>query len=262
MFNLTPAAKNILIINGIIFLFTTGYVIEWFGLRYILSPECKPYQFLTYMWIHAGIGHIFSNMFAVLVFGPILERVWGSRKFFIFYLITGVGAGILYSGVNFIENFNLENKVMRYASQPSPESFRKLILDESKEYYNQLYDFINSYSENPESSQYIDESISIARSILEGKSNIPMVGASGALYGILVGFAMLFPNVQLMLLFPPIPIKAKYLVPLLILFDLFFGFTSYSVGPIAHFAHIGGAITGFVMMWYWKKNQFNDKRWN
>ena len=93
-----------------------------------------------------GIGHIFSNMFAVLVFGPILERVWGSRKFFIFYLITGVGAGVLYSGVNFIENFNLENKVMRYTSQPSPESFRKLILDESKEYYNQLYDFINSYS--------------------------------------------------------------------------------------------------------------------
>ena len=89
-----------------------------------------------------------------------------------------------------------------------------------------------------------------------------MVGASGALYGILVGFAMLFPNVQLMLLFPPIPIKAKFLVPLLILFDLFFGFSSYSVGPIAHFAHIGGAITGFIMMWYWKKNQFNNKRWN
>ena len=153
------------------------------------------------MWIHAGIGHIFSNMFAVLVFGPILERVWGSRKFFIFYLITGVGAGILYSGVNFIENFNLENKVMRYTSQPSPESFRKLILDESKEYYNQLYDFINSYSENPESSQYIDESISIARSILEGKSNIPMVGASGAVFGILLAFAMLFPNMELYMLF-------------------------------------------------------------
>jgi membrane associated rhomboid family serine protease len=89
-----------------------------------------------------------------------------------------------------------------------------------------------------------------------------MVGASGALYGILVAFAMLFPNVQLMLLFPPIPIKAKFFVPLLILFDLFFGFTSYSVGPIAHFAHIGGAVTGFLMMWYWKKNQFNNRRWN
>ena len=123
MLNLTPAAKNILIINGIIFVLTSGYIIEEFGLRYILSSEFKPYQFLTYMWIHAGFGHIFSNMFAVLVFGPILERVWGSRKFFIFYLLTGIGAGILYAGVNFIENYKLENKVAKYVAQPSPESF-------------------------------------------------------------------------------------------------------------------------------------------
>ena len=80
-----------------------------------------------------------------------------------------------------------------------------------------------------------------------------MVGASGALYGVLVGFVMLFPNAQLMLLFPPIPVKAKFLVPILILADLFFGFSSYSIGPIAHFAHVGGAMTGLVMMWYWKK---------
>ena len=88
MFNLTPAAKNILIINGIIFLFTTGYVIEWFGLRYILSPEFKPYQFLTYMWIHAGIGHIFSNMFAVLVFGQLLKDAWGMCPIFFQLLVN------------------------------------------------------------------------------------------------------------------------------------------------------------------------------
>ena len=89
-----------------------------------------------------------------------------------------------------------------------------------------------------------------------------MVGASGALYGVLVGFAMLFPNAQLMLLFPPIPVKAKFLVPILILADLFFGFSSYSIGPIAHFAHVGGAMTGLVMMWYWKKKDFNNNRWD
>ena len=92
--------------------------------------------------------------------------------------------------------------------------------------------------------------------------NAVLVGASGALYGVLVGFAMLFPNAQLMLLFPPIPIKAKFLVPLLILVDLFFGFSSYSMGPIAHFAHVGGALTGLLMMWYWKRNQFKTNRWD
>ena len=197
MFNLTPAAKNILIINGVIFILTSGYVIEEFGLRYILSNEFKPYQFLTYMWIHAGFGHIFSNMFAVLVFAPVLEKVWGSRKFFIYYLITGVGAGILYSCVNFVEKLTLENKVTKYTSQPSPEAFRNLILEESKEYYNQLYDFMNSYSENRNSSQYKDESISIARSIFESKSNIPMVGASGAVFGILLAFAMLLGRLEI-----------------------------------------------------------------
>ena len=84
MFNLTPAAKNILILNGIIFIFTSNYIIESFGLRYILSDNFQPYQFLTYMWIHAGFGHLFSNMFVVIVFAPILERVWGSSRKFLF----------------------------------------------------------------------------------------------------------------------------------------------------------------------------------
>jgi membrane associated rhomboid family serine protease len=89
-----------------------------------------------------------------------------------------------------------------------------------------------------------------------------MVGASGALYGVLVAFAFMYPNAELMLIFLPIPIKAKYFVPLILVMDLFFGFSSYSMGPIAHFAHVGGAVTGFLMMWYWKRNQFNQNRWN
>ena len=207
MFNLTPAAKNILIINGVIFLLTGGYIIEEFGLRYILSDNFKPYQFLTYMWIHAGFGHLFSNMFAVIVFAPILEKVWGSRKFFTFYLITGIGAGILYSGVNFYENYSLELEVRSYQSNPNPDSFRKFILDNSKEYYNQLYDFISGYTDNPSDEGYIKESIDITNTILRSNNDVPMVGASGAVFGILLAFAMLFPNMQLMLLIPPIPIK-------------------------------------------------------
>ncbi|RPH01737.1 MAG: rhomboid family intramembrane serine protease [Amoebophilaceae bacterium TMED152] len=252
MLNLTPAAKNILIINGIIFVLTSGYIIEEFGLRYILSSEFKPYQFLTYMWIHAGFGHIFSNMFAVLVFGPILERVWGSRKFFIFYLVTGIGAGILYAGVNFIENYKLENKVSNYIAQPSPESFRKLILDESNEYYNQLYDFINSYSENPNSSQYRNESVSILKSILENESNVPMVGASGAVFGILLAFAMLFPNMELYMLFFPFPIKAKYLVLGYGIYEVWSEFNRMPGDNVAHLAHLGGMLIGYIILRYWK----------
>ena len=253
MFNLTPAAKNILILNGIIFIFTSNYIIESFGLRYIFSDNFQPYQFLTYMWIHAGFGHLFSNMFAVIVFAPILERVWGSRKFFIFYLITGVGAGVLYTGVNFVENFNLENKILRYVSQPSPDAFRKLFLDEGKEYYNQVYNFIEEeYSINPTSSKNKDKSIQYAYDLLNAKTDIPMVGASGAVFGILLAFAMLFPNMQLMLLIPPIPIKAKYLVLVYGFYELWSEFNRMPGDNVAHLAHLGGMLIAYIILRYWK----------
>ena len=253
MFNLTPAAKNILIINGIIFIFTSGFIIEEFGLRYILSENFEPYQFLTYMWIHAGFGHLFSNMFAVLIFAPILERVWGSRKFFMFYLITGIGAGILYTGINFVESYSLENKVNNYVNQPSPEAFRKLFLDEGKEYYNQIYNFIeDEYSANPNSSKNIDKSINYAYDLLNAKTDIPMVGASGAVFGILLAFAMLFPNMQLMLLIPPIPIKAKYLVLVYGLYELWSEFNRMPGDNVAHLAHLGGMLIAYIILRYWK----------
>ena len=252
MFNLTPAAKNILIINGIIFILTSGFIIESFGLRYILSDNFKPYQFLTYMWIHAGFGHLFSNMFYVIIFAPILERVWGSRKFFIFYLVTGVGAGILYSGVNFFENYSLETKVKTYQQNPNPENFRKFILENSKEYYNQLYDFISGYSENPNNEEYIRESISISNTILKNNNDIPMVGASGAVFGILLAFAMLFPNMQLMLLIPPIPIKAKYLVLVYGFYEIWSEFNRMPGDNVAHLAHLGGMLIAYIILRYWK----------
>ena len=266
MFQLTPAAKNILIINGIIFILSDfvglrSYIIESFGMRYFHSENFQPYQILTYMWVHGGFGHLFSNMFSVLIFAPILERVWGSKKFLIYYLATGIGAGILYSGINYYENYSFEVKVKSYEQNPSPESFRKLVLNNSSEYYNQLYDFIDSYEQNPSNSND-NLSIAYANDLLKVKSDVPMVGASGAVFGILLAFAMLFPNMELMLLFFPIPVKAKILVPILILADLFFGFSSYSIGPIAHFAHVGGALTGLGMMWYWKRKQFNNNRWD
>ena len=192
--------------------------------------------------MHGNTSHILFNMFGLWMFGTPLEQMWGKQKFIFYYLSAGLGAVLI------------QTLVYHY----DVISVTQILLDNGLTRLD-----VNSFYETGRLNTSLIQSVGEDR-LYSGIQSFKavMVGASGALYGILVGFAMIFPNVQLMLLFPPIPIKAKFLVPLLILFDLFFGFTSYSVGPIAHFAHIGGAITGFVMMWYWKKNQFNNKRWN
>ena len=257
MFQLTPAAKNILIINGIIYILSDfiglrSYIIENFGMRYFHSENFQPYQILTYMWVHGGFGHLFSNMFSVLVFAPILERVWGSKKFLIYYLITGIGAGILYSGINYYENYSFEIKVKSYEQNPSPESFRKLVLNNSSEYYNQLYNFIDSYEQNPSNSND-NRSIAYANDLLKVKSDVPMVGASGAVFGILLAFAMLFPNMELMLLFFPIPVKAKYLVLVYGIYELWSEINRMPGDNVAHFAHLGGMLIGYLILKYWKR---------
>ena len=257
MFQLTPAAKNILIINGIIFILSDfvglrSYIIESFGMRYFHSENFQPYQILTYMWVHGGFGHLFSNMFSVLIFAPILERVWGSKKFLIYYLATGIGAGILYSGINYYENYSFEVKVKSYEQNPSPESFRKLVLNNSSEYYNQLYDFIDSYEQNPSSSND-NLSIAYANDLLKVKSDVPMVGASGAVFGILLAFAMLFPNMELMLLFFPIPVKAKYVVLVYGIYELWSEINRMPGDNVAHFAHLGGMLIGYLILKYWKR---------
>ena len=192
--------------------------------------------------MHGDTTHILFNMFGLWMFGTPLEQMWGKQKFIFYYLSAGLGAVLI------------QTLVYHYDVM----TVTQILLDNGLTRLD-----VNSFYETGRLNTSVIQSVGEER-LYSGFQSFKavMVGASGALYGILVGFAMLFPNVKLMLLFPPIPIKAKFLVPLLILFDLFFGFTSYSVGPIAHFAHVGGAITGFVMMWYWKKNQFNNKRWN
>jgi len=257
MFQLTPAAKSILIINGIIFILSDfvglrSYIIESFGMRYFHSENFQPYQILTYMWVHGGFGHLFSNMFSVLIFAPILEKVWGSKKFLIYYLATGIGAGILYSGINYYENYSFEVKVKSYEQNPSPESFRKLVLNNSSEYYNQLYDFIDSYEQNPSSSND-NLSIAYANDLLKVKSDVPMVGASGAVFGILLAFAMLFPNMELMLLFLPIPVKAKYVVLVYGIYELWSEINRMPGDNVAHFAHLGGMLIGYLILKYWKR---------
>ena len=245
MGRITEIVKHLLIIN-IIFFFASSILGEimydLFAMHYPNHPNFFIWQPITHMFMHGDLTHIMFNMFGLWMFGTPLEQMWGKQKFIFFYISAGLGAVLLQTIIYHIDVVSVNQILSEYGLSDGE---------------------IDLFYETGRLNTSLIQSIGEDR-LFSGIQSFKalMVGASGALYGILVAFAMLFPNVQLMLLFPPIPVRAKYLVPILILFDLFFGFTSYSVGPIAHFAHIGGAITGFIMMWYWKKNNFNNKRWD
>ena len=245
MGRITEIVKHLLIIN-IIFFFASSVLGEimydLFAMHYPNNPNFFLWQPITHMFMHGDLTHIMFNMFGLWMFGTPIEQMWGKQKFIFFYISAGLGAVLLQTIIYHIDVVSVNQILSEYGLSKGE---------------------IDLFYETGRLNTSLIQSIGEDR-LFSGIQSFKalMVGASGALYGILVAFAMLFPNVQLMLLFPPIPVRAKYLVPILILFDLFFGFTSYSVGPIAHFAHIGGAITGFIMMWYWKKNNFNNKRWD
>ena len=245
MGRVSEIVKHLIIINVIFFIASIVFgelMYDLFAMHYPNNSDFIFWQPVTHMFMHGDITHILFNMFGLWMFGTPLEQMWGKQKFIFFYLSAGFGAVL-------IQTIVYHYDVM---------SVTQILIDNGLTNSD-----VDAFYKTGRLNTSIIQSVGEDR-LYSGIQSFKavMVGASGALYGILVAFAMLFPNVQLMLLFPPIPIKAKFFVPLLILFDLFFGFTSYSVGPIAHFAHIGGAVTGFLMMYYWKKNQFNNKRWN
>lgn len=182
-----PAVKHLLIINGLVFLalLTPGisnYVFGLGALWPLSHPNFAPWQFITYMFLHGGFGHIFFNLFALWMFGQNIERIWGTRRFVTYYFLTGIGAALLH--------------------------------------------------------------------ILVTGANVPMVGASGGVYGILLAFAFMFPNRPIFLIFFPVPIKAKYFVLIFGALELFNGVSSLQTG-IAHFAHLGGMVMGYILIKLW-----------
>ena len=249
---MTETVKQLLIIN-IIFFIGSQLVPAAYPLFSLYFPENESFRFwqpLTSMFMHApmpNIMHIAFNMFALVSFGSALEHFWGPKKFLFFYISCGLGAALLHTLVGYFQ------------VQQGIENLQAIGLQD------QLNNFLKtgslSFSVKPPNLD--TESLSNMFSAY----NTPSVGASGAIYGLLTAFAFMFPNAELALLFIPVPIKARYFVPGLIFLDLFLGFKGSSIfgsggTGIAHFAHVGGAITGFIMMWYWKKNSFNNKRWD
>ena len=244
--NRTPVIiKQLLVINLIFYVgsqFSYSISRDIFSLFYFENDKFLYSQLVTHMFMHGNIMHLAFNMFALWMFGSTLVSIWGKNKFLFFYFSCGIGAAILQNYSNYVN----VNSFMNILSDASFSQQQIVSILKTATYPTYMLDFI---SESEILSAYSD-------------FNTPMIGASGAIYGIVVAFSFMFPNTKLMLLFPPVPVKAKYLVPGLIVVDLFFGLTSASIGSIAHFAHIGGAITGLLMMLYWKKSQFNNRRWN
>ncbi len=225
--NLTPVVKNLLIINVLCFVGSAIFdqSTRFFGVYYPDSPFFHIWQIITYMFMHGGFSHIFFNMFSLVMFGPIIEHMLGSKRFLNFYLICGVGALILQYGVQAFEVHQIAGTV------------------KASELLN--FDMINNRVTSD--LQVTESQFSTLASIY----GTPLVGASGAIYGLLLAFAYLFPNMPLYLFFIPVPIKAKVFIPILIFIEIYLGFSNDG-GSIAHLAHVGGALFAFILLKTWK----------
>lgn len=260
MFNLTPIVKNLLFINVALFVIpqfilpNSASFIQMFGLRYIFSPEFSPFQFVTYALIHSnsGIGHLLSNMFGLIIFGPILEYTLGPKKFLIFYALTAIGAGLFYSIIHFFEVYPFVEAAQAFLLNPDPNDLAALF-SKSGSPLNQTYlQFLDDYARNPKNPFYIAEAEKLVTFLMEQRMNGPMVGASGAIFGIMMGFGYLYPNLQMMLLFPPIPVRAKYLVGFYGIYALYSAVDKVPGDNVAHYAHVGGMLVGYLLIRYWR----------
>lgn len=238
--SIPPVTLNLLIINVLLWIATALFanhinLINLLGLHYVTSDLFKPHQIITYMFMHGSTSHVFFNMFAVFMFGSVLERTWGSTKYLVYYVLTGLGAAALQLLITYIRIHSIE------AELPAD-----LVAKVYSEGANIMTQGLN----------YTDPKLGGLNSLLNG----PMVGASGAVFGLLVAFGMLFPNAELMMLFFPVPIKAKWFVIGYGVMELVLGILDNAGDNVAHFAHLGGLITGFFIILYWRKKAKSNGR--
>lgn len=238
MMRISNTVKHLIIINVIMFVGTmaisNNLFYEWFAMYFPKNDAFKPWQIVTHMFMHGGVMHLALNMFGLWMFGSSVEQVLGRNRFLFIYFSAGLGALALQLG--------------EYYFRFLPE-FNELLTSGYSE--SDILTFLTSLD---------------ARGTVIGQIfNTSMVGASGCLMGIIAAFGIMNPNAELMLIFLPIPVKAKYFIPGILILETFLGLSGQSIFGgvnIAHFAHVGGAITGAIIMWYWKKTQFNRNRWN
>ncbi|MDR2887225.1 MAG: rhomboid family intramembrane serine protease [Bacteroidales bacterium] len=233
-FGLPPVVKNIILINVVMLLsdFTVGRAFgvnlsAVLGLYFPRSEHFMPLQIVTHMFMHGGLWHLFFNMYALFIFGQVLEQVWGPKRFLIYYMVCGLGAAFIHETVIFVQYEKIMGTI-------SPEQL-EVVINEGAGYLREHKVFTDGLMQE-----------------LQLLLNTPTVGASGAVFGILLAFGVLFPNTELMLLFPPIPIRAKYFVMIYGAIELYLAFAQPG-SNIAHAAHLGGMLFGYILIKYWRK---------
>ncbi|MDD5570571.1 MAG: rhomboid family intramembrane serine protease [Bacteroidales bacterium] len=269
---LPPVVKNLLIINGIFFLATISLeklnidLVDLLGLHYFASEKFHPYQLITYMFMHGSFMHIFYNMFAVWMFGSAIENVWGTRRFLTFYIITGLGAALTHYVVVYFEMQPTLIAINSFLDNPTNEGLKSFMSSpsfhiSSGNIAGLTNEFIAKYNLLMAEGNKTEALQSAVNFISEYKTefvNAPVVvGASGALFGLLLAFGMMFPN-SLIFIYFLLPIKAKYFVIIYGAIELFSGFSKISGDNVAHFAHLGGMLFGYLLIIYWKKRSRYD----
>ena len=258
-FSMPPVVKNLILINILVWvakypLIKMGIdLTEILGLHYPGSSYFRPYQFITHLFMHGDFFHLLFNMFALYMFGKVLEMVWGPRRFLVYFFVTGLGAAALHSFVTYIEISSLQKSAAAFINTPSPELLSSFVKAHLSHPSSGVLDLVNNWGDSPNNPLLVQQGIDVVKAILELKIDMPTVGASGAIFGVLLGFGYLFPNTELMLLFPPVPIKAKYFVIGYGAIELYLGITE-SNSNVAHFAHLGGMLFGFILLKYWSKH--------
>jgi len=263
--SIPPVVKNIIIINVILFATTqffiyilhSDFLLRHLALFPVRSNLFEPHQIVTHIFMHANLAHIFFNMFGVFMFGRILEQLWGSKKMMIFYTVTGLGAAFIHLTVNYFQMSHLMKLADLFYTSPGYDLFNQIVTKYSPGgASSQVVNFMQQWFYKPDDTSFVPQAKEIVEYLVNANLQIPTLGASGAVFGLLIAFAMMFPDVELMLIFLPIPIKAKYFVPFYALLELFFGVAGFKWDNVAHFAHLGGALFGFIMVMIWKRNQF------
>ena len=271
-----PTVRNLIILTVVCHIlsiaateFLQFNVVQNFGLHNWNSVYFKPWQLVSYMFLHdmsyiflrdiGGITHLLFNMLGLWMFGSMLERFWGAQKFIIFYFVTGIGAGLINVFSTTILLQPMFDSAVFYMNNPGYNLFEHFVSNYLPGSYDNegVNEFLKVWFNDPLNPGYIKESVQIVNQVTDLRLNTPTVGASGSIYGLLLAFGVLFPNSVIMLLIPPIPLKAKYFVLIFGGMELLLGLRNNLEDNVGHFAHLGGMLFGILLILLWKKQAKN-----